>query len=82
MEQRAVVNRKNFDHGNIVNKTHEQIKGVDDVIEIDYDFDFDYDEDGDYIPRMIKREDSDSRDDIPEVDPDKNQDDVLIEDVN
>ena len=31
---------------------------------------------------MIKREDPDSRDDGPEVDPDSNQYDVFIEDVN
>ena len=54
---------------------------MDDVIEIDSDSDSDYDED-DYIPSMVKIEDSDSSDDSSEVDPDENQDDVLVEDVN
>ena len=55
---------------------------MDDVIEIDSDSDYDYDEDGNYILRMVKIEDSDSRDDGSEVNPDKNQCDVLIKDVN
>ena len=54
---------------------------MDDVIEIDSDSDSDYDED-DYIPSMVKREDHESRDDGSEVDPDDNQYDLLIEDVN
>ena len=55
MAQRAVGARNNLDLGNNVHKTHDQIKGVDDVIEIDSDSDSDYDEDGDYTPRMFKR---------------------------
>ena len=82
MAQSAEDDRKNFDHGKNVHKTHDKIKGVDDIIEIDSDSDSDYDEYGDYIPIKAKREDSDSRDDGSEVDPDKNQDGVLIKDVN
>ena len=55
---------------------------MDDVIEIDFDSDSDYDEDGDYIPKMVKREYSDSRYDRSEVDNDENKYDLLIEDVN
>ena len=55
---------------------------MDDVIEIYYNSDSDYDEDGDYIPKMVKGEDSNSRYDGSEVDADDNLDDVLIEDVN
>ena len=61
MAQCAEYDRKNFDQGKNVHKTHEQIKGVDNVIEIDSDSDFDYDEYSDYTPRMVKREDSDSK---------------------
>ena len=82
MSQRAEDARKNFDHGKNVHKTHDQIKGVDDVIEIDSDSESEYDKDGAYIPRVVKIEDSDSRDDEYEVDIDKNQNDVFIEDVN
>ena len=53
MAQRAEDARKIFDHGNNVHKTHDQIKGVDDIIEIDSESD--YNEDGDYIPRMVKK---------------------------
>ena len=80
--QQAENARNNFDHGKNVHKTHDQIKGVDDIIEIDSKSDSDSYEDADYIPRMVKREDSDSRYDGSEVDPEKNQDDMLIEDVN
>ena len=55
MAQRVDNTRNNFYHGKNVHKTHDQIKGVDDVIEIDSDSDSDYDEDGDYTPRMFKR---------------------------
>ena len=55
---------------------------MDDVIEIYSDSDSDYYEEGDYIPRMVKREDSDSRDDGSEVDLDNNLDGVSIEDIN
>ena len=82
MAQHAEDARNNFDHGKNVHNTHDHIKGVDDVIEVDSGSDSDYDEDGDYIPRIVKREDSDIRDYEYEVDPDKNQDDVFIEDVN
>ena len=82
MAQRAEDARKNFDHGKNVHKTHDQIKGLDEVIEIDYDSDYDYDKDGDFTPRMVKREDSDSRYELYDVDPEKNQDDIFIEDVN
>ena len=82
MAQRAKDDRKNFDHGKKFHKTHYQIKGVDDIIEINSNSVYDYDEDSDYIPRMAKREDSYSRDDGYEVKPDENQDEVLIEDVN
>ena len=74
--------RKNSDHGKNVHKKHDQIKWMDDVIEINYDSDSEYDEYENYIPITFKREDSDSRDDGSEVDPYNNQDDVLIEDVN
>ena len=82
MSHPAKDNIRNFDHGKNVHKTHDHIKGVDDVIEIDSESDSDYDEDGDYIPRTVKREESDSRDYESEVDPGKNKHDVLIEDVN
>ena len=82
MAQRAEDARNNFYHGNNVHKTHEQIKGVYDVIEINSDSDSDCDEDGDYIPRTVKKEDSDSRDDGSELYPDKNQNDVLDKDIN
>ena len=55
---------------------------MNDVIEIDFDPDFDYDEDGNSIQRTVKIEDSDSRDDGSEVDTDKNQYNLLIENVN
>ena len=55
---------------------------MDEVIEIDSDSDSDYDKDGDYIPRMVKIEESDSRDDGSKVYPDKNQYDVLIENID
>ena len=55
MSQQAVAARENFDIVNSFHKIHDQIKGVDDVIEIDSDSDSDYDEDGDYTPRMFKR---------------------------
>ena len=51
---------------------------MDEVIEIDFDSDSDYDQDIGYTPKMVKREDSDSRYDGFEVDTDENQDDVLI----
>ena len=84
MAQRAAATRENFDFGNNIDKKHDQIKGLDDVIEIDSDSDSDsnYDEDVDYIPILVKREDSDSRDDRSEVDPENNQNDVLIEDLH
>ena len=46
----------NFDHGNIVHKTQDQINGVD-IIEIDsdYDSDSDFEEASDYNPRIVKR---------------------------
>ena len=81
MAQRAANVRKNFDPGKKVHTTHDHIKGVDDVIEINYDSYSDYDED-DYTPRMINREESDSSNSGSEVDPDKSQDNVLVEDVN
>ena len=71
----------NFDHGNIVHKTREHIKVVDEIIEKYSGSEYDFYEDGDYTPRMVKIEDSDSRDDRSEVDRDKNQDDVLIENI-
>ena len=43
---------------------------MDDIIEIDSDNESDYDEGNYYIPRMVRREDSDSRDYGSEVDPD------------
>ena len=83
MAQRAAAVRNNFDPGKKVHTTHDQIKVVDDVIESnsDSDSESDYDED-DYTPRMINREDSDSSNSGSEVDPDKSQDNVLVEDVN
>ena len=72
MAHRAEDARNNFYRGKNVHKTHDHIKGVDEVIEMDSDSDFDYDKDDDYTPRMVKIEDSDSRDDVPEVDSDKN----------
>ena len=81
MSQRAAAAIENVDIGNNFHKTHDQIKGVDEVIEIDSDYDSDYDED-DYTPRMVKREGSDNFDEGSEVDPDENQDAVLVEDVN
>ena len=54
---------------------------MDDAIEIYSDSDYEYYED-DYTPRMVKWEDSSSGDDGYELDPDENQDDVLVEDVN
>ena len=53
MVQRAEDDRNNFDHGNIFHKTHDQIKVVDDIIEIHFYCDSEYDEDGDYIPIPI-----------------------------
>ena len=53
-----------------------------DTILIYSDSDSYYDKDSYYIPIMVKIEDSDSRDDRSEVESDKNQYDVLIEDVN
>ena len=47
---------------------------MDDIIEVDSDSDSDYDKDGDYIPRMVQREESNSRYDGSEVYPNKNQD--------
>ena len=40
---------------NNFHKTPENIKGVDDAIEIYSDYDSDYCEDGDYTPIMVKR---------------------------
>ena len=80
--QHAEDARKNFDYGKNFHKKHYHIKGVDDVIEIYSDSDSDYDEDGEYIPIMVKIEDSDSRDYGSEVDPADNQYGLLIEDVN
>ena len=82
MAQNYEYARNNFDHGKNVHKIHDQIKGLDDVIEIDSDSDSDYNEDGDYIPRMVKIEDCESIDEGSEVYPDNNQDDVFIEEVN
>ena len=82
MSQRDEDSRKNFGHGNNFHKTHDHIKGVDDVLEIDSESDSDYDEDSDCIPKTVKREYSDSKNDGSEVDPDNNQYDVLIEDTN
>ena len=70
MEQRAEEDRNNLDHGSNVYKTYYHIKGVDDIIEIDSDNESDYDEGNYYIPRMVRRKDSDSRDYGSEVDPD------------
>ena len=53
MAQRAADIRKKFDIGKNVHKTHDYIKRVDGVIEIDSYSDSDYDESG-YIPRMVK----------------------------
>ena len=64
MAQRSEDARKNFYHGKNVHKTHDQIKGVDDVIEIDSESDSDSDKAKyGYISGMVKREDSDSSDD-------------------
>ena len=82
MAQRAADARKNFDIGKNFHKKHDHIKGVDDIIVIDSDSDSEYDEYDDYVPRMFKIEDSDSRDDGSEVYPYEKQDDVLIGDVN
>ena len=82
MAQHAEDDRKSFDHGKNVHKTHYHIKGVDDVIEINSDSDSDYDKDGNCIPIMVKIEDSDSRDYGYEEDPYANRDAVLIEDIN
>ena len=54
MAQRAAAARENFDLGKTVHKTHHQIKGVYDVIEIYSDSESDYYED-DYIQIMVKR---------------------------
>ena len=54
---------------------------MDNVIEIDSDSDFEYDGD-DYIPRMVKREDSDISNGGSKGDSKENQDDVLVEEVN
>ena len=80
MEQHAEEARKNSDVVKNVHKTHDHIKEVDYVIEIDYDSDSysNYDEDDDYIPKMVKTEDSDSRDEGYKVDPEKNQYGMLI----
>ena len=53
---------------------------MDYVIEIDYDSDSysNYDEDDDYIPKMVKTEDSDSIDEGSKVDPEENQYGMLI----
>ena len=53
---------------------------MDDVIEIDSNSDSDY-EKYNYIPRIVKIEDSESSNDGSKVDPDENQYDVLVEDV-
>ena len=82
MAQRAEDYRICFDHGMNVHRAHDHFKGVDDIIEIDCDSDSDYDEYGDYIPGTSRIEYYDSRDYRSEVDPDKNQDGVFIEDVN
>ena len=82
MAQRAEDSRKNYDLIKNFHKTHDHIKGVDGIIEIDSDSDSYYDKDSDYIPRMVKREDSDGIYDGSEVDPYKNKDDVFIEEVN
>ena len=81
MAQRAEDARNNVYSGNNVHKTHYHIKEVDDVIEIYSDSDYDHDED-DYIPSMVKREDHESRDDGSEVDPEENQYDALVEELN
>ena len=47
--------RKNFDRVNNFHKTHDQIKGMDDIIEIYSDSDSDYDDDRYYITRTVKR---------------------------
>ena len=56
MAQLAAAARYIFDLGKTIHKTHEQIKGVSAVIEIDSDSESesDYDED-DYIPRIVDR---------------------------
>ena len=76
MAQRVEDAGNNFYQGNIFHKTPDQIKGVDDVIEICSEHD--YDEDGDYIPITVKRKDSESRYDGYEVDLDKNQYYLLV----
>ena len=81
MEQHAEEARKNSDVVKNVHKTHDHIKGVDNFIDIYSDSDSDYDKD-DYIPRTVKREDSDSIDDGSEVDQYENQDGVFVEDIN
>ena len=82
MSQRTADTRKNFDLVKNIYKNHYHIKRVHDVIYIDSESDSGYDEDDEYIPRMVKIEDSDSRYDRSKVDPEKNQYDALIEDVN
>ena len=52
MAQLAAAAREIFDLGKTVHKTHEQIKGVRAIIEIDSEYDYDYD---DYIPRIVDR---------------------------
>ena len=81
MEQCAADARENFDLLKNVHNTHDHIKGLNDIIEIDSDYDSDYYDD-DYITRMVNRKDSYIRDNRYAVDPDKNQDDVLVEELN
>ena len=81
MANRAAAARDNFDFINNVHETHKQIKVMDDVIEIDSDSESAYGE-GAYILRMVNSKDSDNSNGRSEVDPDENQDDVLVEDLN
>ena len=62
MAQCAGDDRKNFDQGKNAHKTHEQIKGVDNVIEIYLSIDLEEDDDDDsvYMSNLFKQEDIDS----------------------
>ena len=63
--QQAATAKNCFDMGKQKTMSHSQIKGVDDVIEIDSDSDLeeDYNNDSAYMPKLLKQEYVDSSDD-------------------
>ena len=82
--EQAATAKKHFDMGNHNIMSHSYIKGVDDVIEIDYVSDSEeYDNyDSVYMPKILKQEDVDSsHDESDDESVGYNPEEVFVEDM-